>query len=100
MATFFVGVVVVALAIFAAAGTYYYFYAGPEEPPPSPPKASAKAVVKAPPPPAPKPAFEIPPWVPRNLGTIKTIAEERPDIVVNIVRRWLREDKGNPAPKP
>ncbi len=33
----------------------------------------------------------IPPDVPRTLGTIKIIAEEKPDWMLKIVRRWLKQ---------
>jgi len=97
MALFFAGVVVVALALMAIGGVYYYYYFTPEEPT-QPPKPKPVVKVEEPLPPKPKPAFDIPPWVPRNLATIKTIAEVRPDIILNIVRRWLREDKSPPKP--
>ncbi len=33
----------------------------------------------------------LPPDVPRTLGTVKIIAEEKPDWIINIIRRWLRQ---------
>jgi flagellar biosynthesis/type III secretory pathway M-ring protein FliF/YscJ len=36
-------------------------------------------------------ALVLPPFAPRNRDTLKIIAEERPDVIVKIVRKWLRE---------
>ncbi len=33
----------------------------------------------------------IPPDIPRTLDTVKIIAEEKPDWVLKIVRRWLKQ---------
>ena len=85
----------IALIVFAA----IYFLAGDGEEPPPPPKPAAPppkpaetAAQKAATPRPVKPGgFVIPPFVPRTLSTIKIIAEERPDVILSIVRRWLRE---------
>ncbi len=59
-----------------------------------------KPVKKKPPPP--KPALTpqpenlepgtiyIPPEVPRNVGTIKQMAEENPKIIENVLRAWIK----------
>lgn len=36
-------------------------------------------------------ALILPPFVKRNRETLKIIAEERPDVILKIVKRWLRE---------
>jgi flagellar biosynthesis/type III secretory pathway M-ring protein FliF/YscJ len=37
------------------------------------------------------PILEIPPHIPRTLETIKIMAQERPEIISKVVRKWMDE---------
>mgnify|MGYP001226296535 FL=1 len=35
--------------------------------------------------------YELPPEIPRDINTLKIIATEDPNIIIDIVRKWMRE---------
>ena len=39
----------------------------------------------------------IPPGIPRNMFTIKIMAEETPDLVINVVKNWLKKGQADNA---
>jgi hypothetical protein len=82
-------------AILLSAGLFYYYHTSEKTTKAKPKTAAASAPSKPPPAPvkiSPKPgAFVIPPFVPRNRETLKIIAEERPDLILKIVKNWLQK---------
>ncbi len=98
MDTVYIVALLVALTLIITVAVYFYLV-GAEEPKPTPrPVAPVPAAKEKEKPQAPakpqmgKPVlFEIPPNIPRNLATIKIIAQERPDLIVYICKYWLRQ---------
>lgn len=35
--------------------------------------------------------YELPPEIPRDINTMKIIAREDPQIIIDIIRKWMRE---------
>lgn len=35
--------------------------------------------------------YELPPGVPRDINTIRIIAQEEPQIIIDIIRKWMKE---------
>ena len=35
--------------------------------------------------------YELPPGIPRDINTIRIIAQEDPNIIIDIIRKWMRE---------
>ncbi|MBI3794750.1 MAG: hypothetical protein HY280_08490 [Nitrospinae bacterium] len=89
------------VAIILVAVLLYHFW-GDEKPARKKSPIETKGVEKPKPAPAvpsaiktsAKPIFELPDFIPKNLETIKMLAEERPEIVVQVARKWLREGRG------
>ena len=77
------------------AGAYIFVYQRETAPKPAPKPVKKPPSPKLPPVPLTPKAegIYIPPEVPRTIGTIKQMVEEDVDMVVAIVRKWLREPR-------
>ncbi len=78
------------LALIAALAVYWYVSQKEEGAKPSAPKPAAKAEAKKEEPQKAPPPFPLPPELPRTVGTVKLLAQEDPEVVANICKRWLR----------
>lgn len=79
------------LALAASVAVYFYVAHTGETPPqkkPAPQPAAKTEGVKAA---GKEPPYPLPPELPRTIGTIKILAQEDPEIVANICKRWLRK---------
>ncbi len=82
-------VLLLVLALAVSVAVYFYFTHQEGEPaakpaPPPAPKVGKPATS------AKEPPYPLPPELPRTIGTIKILAQEDPDIVANVCKRWLR----------
>ncbi len=92
------GAVFILVAVVVTALLLAYFYLREKEEPPKDKLENKKPSGKPKTPSVvqlakkePETVSPIPPDVPRTLGTIKIIAEEKPDWMLKIVRRWLKQ---------
>tara|TARA_B100000315_G_scaffold68345_1_gene62260 strand:- start:911 stop:1222 length:312 start_codon:yes stop_codon:yes gene_type:complete len=98
-----IGIIFIVALSLLAAFIIYFFLVRPKRkkktrrrvgPKAKPKKALAKKKSQMPSGSAQKPKkyrYELPPGIPRDINTIKIIAKEDPQVIIDIVRKWMKE---------